>query len=295
MSSNRLKFLALLFMVTDHIALFIPFIPEWFHWVGRLSAPIFFFCMAWGFYFTKDKERYLIRMFTFGVVMCGLNYAISSFRAFSYPVTIHNNIFSTMFASCCIIYLIELLRNQPQKGKKYLLFYLIWQTFSTIVIVALGFSNYYYIESDFYGIVFGNVFINGGSFPFVILGVLFYYVKNSRKHIVISYITFSFFYSFFYHTNAVARIFIKLEAIFPDWIIMVGKGICGVLGISIQPISGIKFYELTSYYWMIVFSLPFILLYNGKRGKGNKYFFYFFYPLHIYVLYIIGNFLYMYK
>lgn len=36
-------------------------------------------------------------------------------------------------------------------------------------------------------------------------------------------------------------------------------------------------------------SLPFILLYNGKRGKFNlKYFFYLFYPLHFVIIYGIG-------
>lgn len=36
-------------------------------------------------------------------------------------------------------------------------------------------------------------------------------------------------------------------------------------------------------------SLPFILFYNGKRGKLNlKYFFYLFYPLHFVIIYGIG-------
>lgn len=40
--------------------------------------------------------------------------------------------------------------------------------------------------------------------------------------------------------------------------------------------------------WMQVFALPFILMYNGKRGKNIKYFFYVFYPLHVWILFIIG-------
>lgn len=38
--------------------------------------------------------------------------------------------------------------------------------------------------------------------------------------------------------------------------------------------------------WLMVLAVIPLILYNGKRGSGNKYFFYIFYPAHIYLLYI---------
>jgi hypothetical protein len=40
--------------------------------------------------------------------------------------------------------------------------------------------------------------------------------------------------------------------------------------------------------WLMVTAIIPILLYNGQRGRGNKYFFYIFYPAHIYLFYIIA-------
>lgn len=48
---------------------------------------------------------------------------------------------------------------------------------------------------------------------------------------------------------------------------------------------------ITNYQWMMVFALPFMLMYNGERGKKAKYFFYIFYPVHIWVLYVLGNYI----
>jgi hypothetical protein len=43
--------------------------------------------------------------------------------------------------------------------------------------------------------------------------------------------------------------------------------------------------------WLMVFAIIPMILYNGKRGSGGKYFFYIFYPAHIYLLYCAAWFL----
>ena len=52
LDGTQLKFLALLFMLIDHIHYFFEFtgaIPEVFFIIGRLSAYLFLFCMIEGF------------------------------------------------------------------------------------------------------------------------------------------------------------------------------------------------------------------------------------------------------
>lgn len=56
-----------------------------------------------------------------------------------------------------------------------------------------------------------------------------------------------------------------------------------VLYVVVSLVSGFFF----KYQYMMLMSLPFILLYSGERGPAVKWFFYVFYPAHIWGLYLI--------
>lgn len=66
---TTLKLIAMFFMLVDHIAEFIPNIPIQFHWIGRLSAPIFFFCLIEGYKNTSSKKNYFMRLYFFGIIV----------------------------------------------------------------------------------------------------------------------------------------------------------------------------------------------------------------------------------
>ena len=58
MSGMTLKWIALVLMFLDHLGEFFPLvIPVGFRWLGRLSAPLFLFCLAQGMD-RKDAMQY---------------------------------------------------------------------------------------------------------------------------------------------------------------------------------------------------------------------------------------------
>lgn len=64
-----LKVLACLFMLIDHIGAIL--LPNYISLriIGRLAFPIFAFGIANGYYNTKDKKKYLFRLFSFGCLI----------------------------------------------------------------------------------------------------------------------------------------------------------------------------------------------------------------------------------
>ena len=74
LNSNHLKLIAIIAMTIDHIAdLVYPGMPNniisnSLHIIGRLTAPIMFFFICEGFYYTKNLKKYIIRLFVFAVI-----------------------------------------------------------------------------------------------------------------------------------------------------------------------------------------------------------------------------------
>mgnify|MGYP004462673945 FL=1 len=74
LNSNHLKIIAIIAMTLDHIAdLFYPNMPNSIvsnilHIIGRLTAPIMFFFICEGFYYTKNLGKYIKRLFLFAII-----------------------------------------------------------------------------------------------------------------------------------------------------------------------------------------------------------------------------------
>lgn len=74
LNSNSLKLIAILAMTIDHVAdLIYPGMPNniicvIMHLIGRLTAPIMFFFICEGFFYTKNLKKYISRLFIFSII-----------------------------------------------------------------------------------------------------------------------------------------------------------------------------------------------------------------------------------
>jgi len=74
LSGNALKLIAIAAMTIDHLAwLLLPgfqlaALPLGMHVIGRLTAPIMMFFIVEGYYHTRDRRRYLVRLLLFAAI-----------------------------------------------------------------------------------------------------------------------------------------------------------------------------------------------------------------------------------
>lgn len=163
LDSFKLKIIAMILMVLDHLPKAFDNTPIWFGWLGRLVAPIFFFFMAEGFFHTKSKSKYLGRLFGWGAIM----FAGSSILNYALPgkETLQNNIFLSLGLSVLLMCVIDYTR----KSKNY--------KFGIPLAIIVGILA-----------IFTEASLDG-----VLMTLVFYFFREDKIKLSIGYISISLF------------------------------------------------------------------------------------------------------
>lgn len=265
LTAFQLKILALVFMTFDHIHYMfagILDIPMWFTMIGRLAAPIFIFMVANGMHHTHSREKYVLRLYIGAVGMSMLNYILEIHFPHPTGAALMGNIFATMFLICLYIYIGGKIKENAgvKNAGKIVLFVLLGTipligSIAFLPLVQCLPANLRWIAVVISSLLPSVLLVEGG-FMFIILGIGFYLCGQKKWKQTIFYLVY-----------------------------------CTVIFLFSVNFSNFGFEELfrINIQWMMVFALPFILLYNGQRGRGMKYLFYVYYPTHIYLLLFIAR------
>ena len=223
LSSFTLKIIAIISMLLDHIYTYIGGagmdIPIWFGYLGKIAAPIFFYLIVEGFFYTRDRNKYLFRLASCGVVMIGIDKILG----------IQNNIFLSLSLAVVLMMFLEKIKDSNSN--------------KIVMIIGAIVTSFLFLftEASIYGLA---------------MVIIFYLFKN--KAIIMS-------------------ILYSLYSLLP----------------VLMAIGSDNMYEqlfLFDYQWMMIFGLPFILMYNGKLGLKNtftKWMFYIFYPAHLIIIVLL--------
>jgi hypothetical protein len=242
---TAIKFIGIVLMFLDHLYQIFASrgAPHWLHWCGRPVAAMFLFLGAEGFFYTRNKKAYLLRLLACSLGMTLGNFLLSRCMPLE-EVALINNIFGTLFVAAFYMWMTDLVREgiREKKTGRILL-----AAGGMILPVLVGAAMILALQSEnrvaaLILMFIPNIISVEGGFLLVFLGLFFYMARNYRP------------------------IQIALVAI--------------LSAISLMGEGGVQ--------WLSIAAIVPILLYNGQRGRGSKYFFYVFYPAHIYLLYIIA-------
>ena len=286
MSNTTLKVIATIAMLIDHIFYFFPGIPHVFHWIGRVSAPIFLFCCVLGYIYTSNRKRFFLRIYSLSVVVEVMNH----FLGIDY---LRMNFIRTILLTICLIFIFDKFRNKNKKAYLYLFGFILCHLVSFGVISSLANGA---IISDSIAYLLITILVNfanlDGGILLALVGLFFYIFKNSKVKLSISFIILTLSYLILFNSALIPRIvsflgqspqYSNLQTAFISFCKVV-LGVDPIFDVTTDILFG-------NPQWMMIFSLIFILMYNDKKGRGLKWFFYIFYPLHIAVLYIISSLL----
>lgn len=186
LTSNMLRTIAVLLMLSDHIWATAMSFGDWMTYIGRMAFPIFAFQIAEGFVHTKNFKKYALRLLGFAIVSeIPFNFFYSS-RFFN---PYHQNVLFTLLLGLLAIKVIDGIKKD-RSGKNIALSVL----YLLLILLAsvIGFVDYghlgmltvvmFYLMRDFpfawlgqlVGMILLNItFFEGLVFPVEILGKTF--------------------------------------------------------------------------------------------------------------------------
>lgn len=186
LTSNMLRTIAVLLMLSDHIWATAMNLGDWMTYIGRMAFPIFAFQIAEGFVHTSNFKKYALRLLGFAIITeIPFNFFYSS-RWFN---PYHQNVLFTLLLGLLAIKVIDGIKKD-RSGKNIALSVL----YLLLILLAsvIGFVDYghlgmltvvmFYLMRDFpfawlgqlVGMILLNItFFEGLVFPVEILGKTF--------------------------------------------------------------------------------------------------------------------------
>ncbi len=280
MSSFILKMIAVITMLMDHSGDALIGNFSWLNIIGRIAFPLFAFQLVIGYRHTHNLKKYMLRMLIFAAI----SQAPFSILNKKVDPTILN-IFVTLFFGLAVLALYDMYIELH--GNKYFLFLK-----NKKRVPILSKAKEVIPKNESKNIISKNkvLFFNIVKFIYIILIIILCQAINTDYGSwgILLILLIHIFYP--YQTKIVDKQYSSIKqvkvskySVMSFLMIMFGMSLLKYVDL----IGVIKTYNVI--YLTIFTFIPSILmlLYNGKKGKECKMFFYIFYPAHLIILDIL--------
>ena len=256
MSSFVIKLIAIITMLCDHSGDVIIGQFSFLNVIGRIAFPLFCFQIVIGYRHTKNVNKYLLRLFLFGLI----SQIPFSLFTYSYLGRIDLlNVYFTLALGLLAIYILDVF---PKKYKSLAIL------LSLVLMLIAEFAQTDYGWFGVCLIICIYLFYNDKSISKVKNNAFnsnttnnsMQYLNDQNKKIQTSI-------TYFNNNILFVIVFFALVVIkFSSYLAI------GYYNLALLQIIG------------TFFPVIFMLLYNGKKGPSLKYLFYAFYPVHLLIL-----------
>lgn len=256
-----LKVIAIVTMIIDHIGYYFEgYMPNFIYLilraVGRVSMPLFAFLIVQGFFHTSDLRKYILRLFSLGVITQALIFMVSRFDSNAYNLSVNKQL-NVVFSYTLSLITIWLIHEKVIIKK----FNYNQNMFAKIILLMVILGIYLFIPFDY-----------GVYVPLLI--IMFYFIERLKISIYLQRQDYNM------SVKKVVYSMITEEHIKLGYIALM---VIAILIIIIQSANPL--------YWYMLLSIIPIYLYNGERGKKNKlikWSLYLVFPSQHFLLYLLS-------
>ena len=200
MTITTLKLFAMFAMTLDHLWVFIPDSPYFFHWIGRLAAPIFLFCCVEGYIHTSSKKKFFMNIYSLSIFVDTMNLILGINE-------VRMNFIRTILLTLTIIFIIDKFKEKNKNAKLYLFLFIIYQTI--ICIVTIYISMFAEVTENILYLILSltnSIFALDGGIIFILIGVSMFIFRNNKLKISVSFIILTFIYIILFNSSLLLRI-----------------------------------------------------------------------------------------
>lgn len=280
LTAFQLKILALVFMTIDHIGAFafeVPIVMEHMfclRLIGRLAMPIFLFLLVQSIQHTRSKRRFILRLYLAGLCTGLFVTVMNQLFGELYHYFIPGNIIFTFFYTALYAVLAERMIGSVRERQ--------WRTLGLCVLgLALslvptavylplldgisslaGTDRVTFLLQDLLDSLVPSFYSVDYGVGVMLLGAAMYLAGTKKRQCL------------------VYAVFCAL--------CFAGTLFAGAFGLELEMIPSLGFFPTFFDFLQaqMVWALPFMLLYNGQRGRPCKWFFYWYYPVHRQIIFL---------